>query len=169
MTLYQMIRKRGQAALEFLMTYGWAFLVMIAVIAGIVALDPLGAAQTSINTCQIGGALSCGSDALVLSAAGSGGSLDVRFENAGRESITVDNITISNSAGDGNESMENSSFVMAPGETFDVEFGNPNSTIGGGLVSGDQYTFELSAEVYTTRVGDSYSRPLTGQIRATAS
>jgi hypothetical protein len=32
-----MTLKRGQAALEFLMTYGWAFLVMIAVIAGIVA------------------------------------------------------------------------------------------------------------------------------------
>ena len=161
-----MIRKRGQAALEFLMTYGWAFLVMIAVIAGIVALDPLGAAQTSINTCQIGGALSCGSDALVLSA--DSNTLEVRFENAGRESITVENMTISNSAGD-TPDTNSTSYTIAPGETRDVDFGDPNSTVGGSLVSGDQYTFELSAVVYNTRVGDSYSRPLTGQIRATAS
>jgi hypothetical protein len=36
--------KKAQA-IEFLKVYGWAFLLMIAVIAGIAALDPLGASQ----------------------------------------------------------------------------------------------------------------------------
>lgn len=38
--------KEPQATfLEFLMTYGWAFLLVIAVIAGIAALNPLGTSQ----------------------------------------------------------------------------------------------------------------------------
>lgn len=36
---------RGQTTIDFLLTYGWAFLITIALIAGIAALDPLATHQ----------------------------------------------------------------------------------------------------------------------------
>ena len=52
---------RGQAAIEFLMTYGWAFLVMLGMIAAFNTLDPLGYATTGsgVSTCQTTGLISC--------------------------------------------------------------------------------------------------------------
>ena len=46
------ISSKGQAAVEFLMTYGWAFLVIIALIAAGVALDPLGSASVDSQRCH---------------------------------------------------------------------------------------------------------------------
>jgi thiosulfate reductase cytochrome b subunit len=35
-----MVKKRGQASLDFLSTYGWAFLVILVVISGLALLFP---------------------------------------------------------------------------------------------------------------------------------
>jgi len=37
--------KDAQAALQFLITYGWIFIVVLAVIAGLIALNPIGESQ----------------------------------------------------------------------------------------------------------------------------
>ena len=42
------MKKRGQAAMEFLMTYGWAFVIVIAVLAGLFYLGVFN--QTKQNT-----------------------------------------------------------------------------------------------------------------------
>jgi hypothetical protein len=162
-----MIVKRGQAALEFLMTYGWAFLVMIAVIAGIVALDPLGAAQTNINTCQTGGPLSCDGDQMILSA--SSNDLNLTLENTGRETITIDNLNITNQGGSGDISWNTGTLTLEPGEVSGVDFNKVNNVLAGEFTTGDQYTFDLEGDYYTTRAGSDFSRPLQGQVRIVAS
>jgi hypothetical protein len=166
-----MTLKRGQAALEFLMTYGWAFLVMIAVIAGIVALDPLGAAQTNINTCQMGGPISCDGDAMILGV--SDNNLTVQIENSGRETITISALNLTNAGGSGDSEWTQGSLEIEPNEVKTIDWsgnsGNgPNATISGSLVPGDQYTFDIDGLYYSTRAGSDYERPLEGQIRTVA-
>ncbi len=43
-----MITKKGQAAMEYLMTYGWALLVIVIVIAALIYLNPFRAPETCI-------------------------------------------------------------------------------------------------------------------------
>ena len=153
------------------MTYGWAFLVMIAVIAGIVALDPLGAAQTNINTCQMGGPLSCDGEAMILSV--SQNNLTVQLENSGRETITISDLNLTNAGGSDNAEWAQGSLTIEPNEVTTIYWDEsagvgPNETISGSLVAGDQYTFDINGLYYSTRAGSNYERPLEGQIRTVA-
>lgn len=52
---------RGQAAIEFVTTYGWAFLIMLGAATAFYTLDPLGYAETGtgVSTCQTTGGISC--------------------------------------------------------------------------------------------------------------
>jgi hypothetical protein len=159
--------KRGQAALEFLMTYGWAFLVMIAVIAGIVALDPLGAAQTNIQTCQLSPPLACNGDAMLLSADGGSGNLSIRIENIGRESITFENISVSDTNGVASCTLP-SPADLSPGDYVDVDCGDLSGVIAGDFVAEDSYNMDLEVTLYNTRIGNNYARQIDGTVRATA-
>ena len=44
------LNKKGQSALEYLMTYGWALVIMIVVVAALVALDLFNLGSTT-TTC----------------------------------------------------------------------------------------------------------------------
>ncbi len=49
--------KKGQAAMEFLMTYGWAILIAIIAIAALIAFGVLNPGKSSQNTCGTANAL----------------------------------------------------------------------------------------------------------------
>lgn len=49
--------KKGQAAMEFLMTYGWAILIAIIAIAALIAFGVLKPGKGSANTCGTSGAI----------------------------------------------------------------------------------------------------------------
>ena len=49
--------KKGQAAMEFLMTYGWAILIAIIAIAALIAFGVLNPGKSSANTCGTANAL----------------------------------------------------------------------------------------------------------------
>jgi hypothetical protein len=51
--------KRGQAALEFLLTYGWAIMVVIAVLAGLSYFGVLDVTKFTTKTCISSGGLAC--------------------------------------------------------------------------------------------------------------
>jgi hypothetical protein len=144
---------------------------MIAVIAGIVALDPLGAAQTNINTCQLSGPLSCNGDTVLLSA----GDDDLQFEleNSGRSTLTITTMNISNQGGGSAANWNRSSDLqIQPGEVETIVFpngtGNVSKVFSGSIVESEQYTFPLELSYFTTRAGSTYERPAEGQIRTVA-
>ena len=53
MKLFKMKRKKGQAAMEFLMTYGWAILVVLAAIGALAYFGVLSPAKFFPDTCTI--------------------------------------------------------------------------------------------------------------------
>jgi len=88
--------KKGQAAMEFLMTYGWAILIAIIAIAALIAFGVLNVGRTSANVCTLSAPLSCkGSSASATNGTGIG--IDVY--NGGDEAITVTKIDIVGSGG----------------------------------------------------------------------
>jgi hypothetical protein len=54
-----MVKKRGQAAMEFLMTYGWALLVVLIAIGALAFFGVLNPGQFLPSTCTIAPGISC--------------------------------------------------------------------------------------------------------------
>ncbi len=64
--------RKGQAALEFLMTYGWAILVVLAAIAALAYFGVLSPDRFLPNKCTVQGGFSC-LEGKVLATGGTGG------------------------------------------------------------------------------------------------
>ena len=71
-----MINKKGQAAMEFLMTYGWALLVVLIAIGALASFGVLNPGQFLPETCTVAPGISC----IDFSASESGG-LKVMMQN----------------------------------------------------------------------------------------
>ncbi|MFW5865755.1 MAG: hypothetical protein ACOCU6_01540 [Nanoarchaeota archaeon] len=56
--------KKGQAALEFLTTYGWAFLIILVMIGGLSYFGVLDVSQFVPDSCKLDGNIECSSYAL---------------------------------------------------------------------------------------------------------
>ena len=80
--------KKGQAALEFLMTYGWAILVVLAAIAALAYFGILNPSKFTPDTCIASSGMGClgkpviGNDSIMLSI-GSGLGYDVTIATSG--------------------------------------------------------------------------------------
>lgn len=71
-----MINKKGQAAMEFLMTYGWALLVVLIAIGALASFGVLNPGQFLPETCTVAPGISC----IDFSASETGG-LKVMMQN----------------------------------------------------------------------------------------
>ena len=67
-----MRNKRGQAALEFLTTYGWAFLVILVMIGALAYFGVLDPSRFTPQRCQVGVPFNCDGENYVLQNDGAG-------------------------------------------------------------------------------------------------
>lgn len=149
------IGRHGQAAVEFLLTYGWAFLIIIAIIAGIIALDPLSAASTGqVQRCDTGSAtLTCDAQ---RSSARNTGTVQATIQNTGVDAVTIANTRVEN----GSDALRcGTEAVLRPGESVTL-------TCPSQLVQGQSSTAEIVYDVYKTKEGPRYRSK--GQVRVTA-
>ncbi len=88
------IHKKAQAAMEFLMTYGWAILVILVAVAALAYFGVFSPDRWLPNTCTFGTGFTCGSDmkAINLAAAGTDGQLYMSLINSLGTSISLANI-----------------------------------------------------------------------------
>ena len=141
--------KRGQSALEYLMTYGWALIVIVIVIAALVFL--IQPSQVGGNTC------STTSGILITNHLVADGNITLALSNQTASSISDLRIVVSGTAdGDTGEEtplrlgtvQENKSLVLTP----EIETGQP-------------YTLTVVFS-YTDR--DSFARTVTSTCNGTA-
>ena len=145
------MKQKGQAAIEFLTTYGWAFLVIIALLAAITQLDVLGAAQnqqpegcTSTNNL-----FGCDEQRLV---AGSDGVI-VTLRNDRQSSVVFQNPRlIELNSQPVNESCEPLQGTVGRGEAVNLVCENVSFT------QGQVNDFEVSYDVYEASTGEQYAR-----------
>lgn len=85
-------KKSGQVALEFLMTYGWAFLVILVVIGAFVYFDVFNSSRLISESCTFPAGISCVDQVAVASS----GNISLILRNGFGNSIIVDrNVTMS--------------------------------------------------------------------------
>ncbi len=76
--------RKGQAAMEFLMTYGWAILIAIIAIAALIAFGVLNVGKTSANICTLSAPLGCNA-----ASTSQANGVTLAVANAGDVQITV--------------------------------------------------------------------------------
>ncbi len=78
--------KRGQAAMEFLMTYGWAILVVLVAIGALAYFGVLNPGRFLPSSCTIGPGIGC--DAHKVTSAGAGSTVQLLLRNGGGQDLT---------------------------------------------------------------------------------
>ena len=95
--------RKGQSAIEYLMTYGWMLLV-VAIVGGAVITT----VQSNQNQCQgeIPTSLEAAQQGFGVSqfGVGSGGNAQLVLENSGQEEITINSVSIAGNSASGGDS-----------------------------------------------------------------
>ncbi len=150
--------KKSQAAIEFLATYGWAFLIILIVIGALSYFGVLSPSKLLPDRCNFGSELSCTD----YSISSNGIKLSLR-NNAG-QSITLDSLAIST------EQSQISCDVSAGGmwksgqvKTLLAACDFSNS----GLVLGDKSKVNVKVAYHLSKSGSSFSKEVKGEVFAT--
>jgi len=88
------MNKKGQAAMEFLMTYGWAILAAIIAIAVLAYFGVFNPGRYTSEMCQLGAPWTCDDNSVASATAANGIQLIVR--NGGDVDYNIRSITVSN-------------------------------------------------------------------------
>ncbi len=157
-------QKRAQAAMEFLMTYGWAILVVLAAIGALAYFGVLSPSRFLPNRCDVGAGFSC--TQFKVSTADN---VQLDIQNNMGQDLAEANVTITDSGGtecfpEGSSGTYNSSGTVDNGDS-----------IGGGLVTvdcttgvsdplqeGDRYQADL--EIVYRISGQTVTHTVNGQL-----
>ena len=147
--------KKGQAALEFLTTYGWAFLAILVMVGALSYFGVFDASKFVPESCKLDGNLECPSYALNSS------QLNIRIQNNLMTPIKVTKIRITER---GNTSFEDaftgSSSIPKQSEA-DI---TGNGSINLGSFKGEKKTFILN--VYYTKGSSTIANVAEGTLTA---
>jgi hypothetical protein len=156
--------KKGQGALEFLMTYGWAFLVILIMIGALAYFGILNPKQFLPDRCSFGSEIQCRDYWLNES--------EVKMKLVNNVGSTIEIINITASTPDGYFCANNTiwfnstdkDFTQAnwqEGSTKDVTL---NLCQNGGVQSGDKFKFNIVVEWFDTKSSQTYSHTTSGEI-----
>jgi hypothetical protein len=129
--------KRGQSALEYLMTYGWALIVIVAVIAALYFIIP----KTSTTCTGLTNNMTI--KGYKLDNTG----LQVEIANGSGKTITNVSLTATRTSGSGDLSPATHSGSVSPGESFTLSLtGTPSGNVAYNLNLGyNDGTFDQNA------------------------
>ena len=157
---------RSQAALEFLTTYGWAFLVILIMIGALAYFGILSPSKILPNRCNIGSQFQC----LDYKIDATGDTFRVRLKNNVGEPISISAITLSSESSTPYSCTLTTPaalpFTFVTGTPQDFIWGTCNSATAG-FVAGEKGKVLLTITFNTVSSGASYSKQSKGEVYAT--
>lgn len=159
--------KKAQAALEFLTTYGWAFLVILIMISALAYFGILNPQKLLPDRCTFGTEFEC--QDYLLDA--SNGKMLLRLKNNVGEVINISDIEVSSETKTkfACTSMPNST-VLSSGDVKDFEFGGADGDCGyntAGMIKGDKGKILITLTYFTIKSGEDYKHDVHGEIYST--
>lgn len=151
--------KRAQAALEFLTTYAWAFIVILMMIGALAYFGVLNPSSLLPNKCTISSEFQC----LDWYMSSVSNSIIIKLKNNVGEAI-VANMTVT-SEGANPLSCQHSNFTMATGQQRDFNITGCNfaST---GMIQGEKGKALFTVRYYLVTSGPSYPHIANGELFA---
>jgi len=157
------MNKKSQAALEFLTTYAWAFLVIIIMIASLAYFGVLKPSKILPSRCTFGTELRC-IDYAITYGTGSDGTFKLRLKNAVGEPITVTAFTVSTESPTAYSCPTTpATFTWSTDEARDLIWSGCNSAAVG-FVKGDKAKVFVTIDYYLTKTSTTYSRQTSGEV-----
>ena len=155
--------RAGQAALEFLTTYAWAFIVIIVLIGAIAYFGVLRPQKLLPDRCNFGSEFSC----LAYTISATDNQLLLRLKNNLANPVTITSITLGSESSTQytctNPSLP-SNFVS--GNITDLTFTGCN-TAAAGFVAGDKAKVLVKVNFYDITAGSTYGRQTQGEVYST--
>lgn len=154
-----MNNKRGQAALEFLMTYGWAIMVVLVVIGALSYFGVLNPSALMPERCTLTPGLGC--DDFLINTNG----VSLKISNSLGKAINISNLSISQYDGDSKVGSciyidESKKILNGGSETIKT-----NGTCSSDLQKrNNKQTFNVNVTYYFLDSGASFSRVVQGEI-----
>ena len=154
---------KAQAALEFLTTYGWAFLVILIMISALAYFGVLKPSKLLPDRCSFGAEIGCQDYMLDLS----GDQVLLRLKNNLAEVITVDSFNLSAETQtlfecDTRPTVTN----WKTGEILDLTFSTCNFAATG-MQKGEKGKVLVTLTYYSVKAGSPYKHDVQGEIYAT--
>lgn len=156
--------RKAQAALEFLTTYGWAFLVILIMIGTLAYFGILNPSKILPNRCNIGPEFEC----VDYQISATGNTFKMRMKNNVGEPITVQSITL------GSESSTQYTCSTPPsnptawksGEIIDLIWSGCNSAAAG-VVVGEKGKILVKIRYYSVSSGSNYAKEVNAEVFST--
>lgn len=172
-----MFTKKGQSALEFLTTYGWAFLVALIMIGALAYFGILNPSRYLPERCNFGTEVDCTD--FIVDASGTD-TMSLRLTNNFGESVKITNVEINTSGGAAQPGctldFTASSFPEAAypinwidGGFIDFVFGgvaDPCNFESIGVVSGTKGKVQVKLTYYAAKSSPTYSHDVFGEVYA---
>ncbi len=161
--------RKSQAALEFLTTYAWAFLVIIIMIGALAYFGVLSPSKLLPDRCNFGSEVGCNKDFLVVNNVNDN-TLALRLENNAGAPITVTSATVTTdvtSAGACTAQINNAAianFAWASDATITF---NADCATGTNLVEKEKIKFNIEISYYATAAGSTYAKNAFGDVFTT--
>jgi len=158
-------RCKSQAALEFLTTYGWAFLVILIMIGTLAYFGILSPSKLLPNRCNFGPEFPC----LDYQISSTSGTFKLRLKNGLAEPINVESISLATESATAYSGCTPSGFSLPfnnwkAGNITDFSW---TGCTGGGLVSGEKGKVLVDARYHTVSGGPAYVKNVKGEVFST--
>lgn len=156
--------KRAQAALEFLTTYGWAFLVILIMIGTLAYFGILSPGKILPNRCNVGPEFEC----IDFQISATDNTFKMRVKNNVGEPIAVQTITLDSETATKfacSTSPANLSSWKS-GEIVDLLWSGCNSAATG-MISGEKGKVLVKMRYYAVQSGSNYAKEVNAEVFST--
>lgn len=155
---------KSQAALEFLTTYGWAFLVILIMIGTLAYFGILSPSKILPNRCNFGAEFQC-LDYQIAYVGAATGTFKIRMKNNAGEAIDVSAITLSS---EGSTAYACGTPPTMPtgwksGEIKELSWSGCNSGPAG-IVAGEKGKVLVTVTYNTVSSGSAYAKQVKGEV-----
>ena len=155
-------RSKSQAALEFLTTYGWAFLIILIMIGVLAYFGILSPSKLLPNRCSFGPEFQC----LSYQISATGGTFRLRLKNGLAEPINVESISLASESANAYAGCTPSGFSIPfnswrSGNTSDFTW---TGCTGGGLVAGEKGKVLVTIRYHPVSSGSAYANEVKGEV-----
>ena len=151
--------KKSQAALEFLTTYAWAFLVIIIMMAALAYFGILSPAKLLPERCSFGAEIGCDRKMMKIDVSDTGPTMTL--SNNFGTSVTIAEVRVINS----DTGIECSVSLPADGTLWPIDGMIIVAGTGcGALVENEKMKFSVEIDYYSVRAGATYTKVIFGEI-----
>ncbi len=157
---------KAQAALEFLTTYGWAFLVILIMVGTLAYFGILSPSKILPNRCNFGTEFGC--EDYQMTENGASSTVTIRLKNNLGEPISIASLGVGS---EGAASLVCTNPTLPTnwrqGELVDLQFTACSNMAAVGLLKGEKGKVNITIDYYSVTSGATYTKQTRGEIYTT--